>query len=149
VLAVRVPGSRARAADDEQADAEDEDDELKGDAYGVLEAALQTLVADEELRRGEQAADHQEHAEPAGPWLPRTETPPRAGRMNQQGADRARETLNSSPGVVVGALNSSSGPSHVAQRSWIAAPMARRSASTTDAQGRVRKRPSAFCRSTI
>jgi hypothetical protein len=52
MLAVRVPCSRARAADDEQADAEDEDDELKSDAYGVLEAALQTLVADGELWRG-------------------------------------------------------------------------------------------------
>jgi hypothetical protein len=36
------------AADDEQADAEDEDDELEGDAYGVLEAGFQPLVADGE-----------------------------------------------------------------------------------------------------
>ena len=34
------------AADDEQSDDEDEHDELEGDAYGVLEVALQTGVAD-------------------------------------------------------------------------------------------------------
>src|SRR3954449_11234998 len=39
----------------------------------------------------------------ARPWLPRTETP-EAGRTYQQGTDGAGETLNSSPGVVVGAL---------------------------------------------
>ena len=42
---VRLLGS---AADNEQADDEDEDNKLEGDAYGVLEAALQTLVADGE-----------------------------------------------------------------------------------------------------
>ena len=104
MLAVRVPCSRARAADDEQADAEDEDDELKSDAYGVLEAALQTLVADGELWRGRAGRRPPGARRASRPWLPRTETMPRAGRMNQQGADRAGETLNSSPGVVVGAL---------------------------------------------
>ncbi len=40
-VGARLSGS---AADDEQADDEDEDSELEGDAYGVLEAALQTGV---------------------------------------------------------------------------------------------------------
>jgi hypothetical protein len=52
------------AADDEQADDEDEDDELEGDPDGVLEAALQAGVADgDPYGEGEQASDHQEHAE--------------------------------------------------------------------------------------
>ena len=49
-----------------QADDEDEDDELEGDAYGVPEAALQTLVTNAgPYGEGEEAADHREHAEPA------------------------------------------------------------------------------------
>ena len=51
----RLSGS---AGDDEQADDEDEDDEPEGDAHGVLEAALQTGVADgEPYGEGEQAAN--------------------------------------------------------------------------------------------
>lgn len=50
----------------EQADDEDEDDELESDADGVLEAALQAGEVDgEPYGEGEQAADRQEHAEPA------------------------------------------------------------------------------------
>jgi hypothetical protein len=49
-----------------QADDEDEDDELEGDAYGVPEAALQTLVTNAgPYGEGEEVADHREHAEPA------------------------------------------------------------------------------------
>jgi hypothetical protein len=59
----RLSGS---AGDDEQADDEDEDDEPEGDAHGVLEAALQAGVGDREpYGEREQAADRQEHTEPA------------------------------------------------------------------------------------
>ena len=52
-------------ADDEQSDGEDEDDELEGDGYGVLEAALETRVADgDAYGEGEQPGDSQEHAKP-------------------------------------------------------------------------------------
>jgi hypothetical protein len=59
----RLSGSEA---DDEQTDAEDEDNELEGDGYGVLEAPLQALVTDgEPYDQGQQATDHEEHPEPA------------------------------------------------------------------------------------
>src|SRR5215208_4566497 len=63
--------SRARArlygsaAHDEQTNDEGDDDELEGDACGVLEAALQTGVADgDPYGEGEQPGDHQEPAKP-------------------------------------------------------------------------------------
>src|ERR671914_1733823 len=58
----RLSGS---AAYDKQAYGEDENDELERDGDGVLEAALETGIADGDTHEeGEQPSDQQEHAKP-------------------------------------------------------------------------------------